>query len=379
MCWAAAEPQLYNDFSNRNTPTQTAPTMESPMKPAISAFLLLSIAFLSACSKPAPLPEPIRHLRVIEVGAVADLRNGQLPGRARSATEVDLAFDVSGTLVERPVSIGSLVEEGDLIARLDPRDFQANVRAAEAAARNAKSNFKRGSELLKSKFISEAEYDRLEAEVDITQARLDLARKALSDSVIYAPFSGVIANLTVENFQSVRAKSVVARLLGVEMIEMVINVSEIQMASLPFIETLEVEFDAFPGMRLPAEITEVGSEASLTTRTFPITLSMQQPEDRKVLAGMAGVAYATGRNESDEAKGYVIPVSALFGEAQDNVSKVWIVGADNRVSSRVVKVSAVSAGGVSVIEGLQAGEVIATAGVHILAEGQEVIVDKVGG
>ena len=310
---------------------------------------------------------------------MADLRNGQLPGRARSAAEVDLAFDVSGTLVERPVSIGSLVEEGDLIARLDPRDFQANVRAAEAAARNSRSNFKRASELLKSKFISEAEYDRLEAEVDITQAQLDLARKALSDSVIYAPFSGVIANLAVENFQSVRAKTVVARLLGVEMIEMVINVSESQMASLPFIETLEVEFDAFPGMRLPAEITEIGREASLTTRTFPITLSMTQPEDRKVLAGMAGVAYATGRSEPDESKGYVIPVSALFGEEQGNVSKVWIVGADNRVSSRVVKVGTVSAGGVSVIDGLRTGEVIATAGVHILAEGQEVIINKVGG
>ncbi|MDB4542934.1 efflux RND transporter periplasmic adaptor subunit, partial [bacterium] len=176
------------------------------MKPSITALCLLGITVLTACSRPEPLPEPIRKLRVIEVGAVSDLRNGQLPGRARSAAEVDLAFDVSGTLVERPVSIGSMVEEGDLIARLDPRDFQANVRSAEASARNAMSNFKRGKELLESKFISEAEYDRLEAQVDITQAELDLARKALSDSVIYAPFDGVIANLSVENFQSVRAK-----------------------------------------------------------------------------------------------------------------------------------------------------------------------------
>ena len=349
------------------------------MKPAVSALCLLTISFLGACSRPEPLPEPIRYLRAVEVGAVAGLRNGQLPGRARSATEVDLAFDVSGTLVERPVSIGSLVEEGDLIARLDPRDFQANVRAAEASARNAKSNFKRAGELLKSKFISEAEYDRLEADVDITQASLDMARKALSDSVIYAPFGGVIANLTVENFQSVRAKTPIARLLGVEMIEMVVNVSESQMPSLPFIDTLEVEFDAFPGMRLPAEITEIGREASLTTRTFPITLSMRQPEDRKVLAGMAGVAYATAQSEPGDTEGYVIPVSALFGEAQDNVSKVWVVGADNRVSSRVVQVSGVLPGGAQVTDGLQAGEVIATAGVHVLAEGQEVIVDKVGG
>lgn len=349
------------------------------MKVTITALCLLGITVLTACSRPEPLPEPIRKLRVVEVGAVSDLRNGQLPGRARSSSEVDLAFDVSGTLVERPVSIGTMVEEGDLIARLDPRDFQANVRAAEAAARNASSNFKRGKELLESRFISEAEFDRLEAEVDITQARLDLARKALSDSVIYAPFSGVIANLTVENFQSVRAKTVIARLLGLEKIEMVINVSENQVAGLPYIKTIEVEFDAFPGMRLPAEITEIGREASLTTRTFPITLSMDQPEERKVLAGMAGVAHVSGDIRPSEKSGYVIPVSALFGEEQGNVSKVWLVGPDNRVSSRVVKVGSVTSGGATVIEGLQAGEVIATAGVHVLAEGQEVIVDKVGG
>jgi len=349
------------------------------MKPIVTLLCLISIATLAACSRPDPLPEPIRRLRVIEVGAIADLRNGQMPGRARSADEVDLAFDVSGTLVERPVAIGSMVEEGDLIARLDPRDFQANVRAAEAAARNAKSNFNRGKELLESRFISEAEFDRLEAEVDITQARLDLNRKALSDSVIHAPFPGVIANLTVENFQSVRAKTVIARLLGVEMIEMVINVSESQIALVAFIDSIEVEFDAFPGMRLPAEITEIGSEASLTTRTFPITLLMTQPEDRKILAGMTGVAFATAESQPNETTGYVVPVGALLGEAQDNVSKVWVVGPDNRVSTRVVKVSGVSQGGANIIEGLQAGEIIATAGVHILAEGQEVIVDKVGG
>jgi RND family efflux transporter MFP subunit len=349
------------------------------MKRVATALCLLGIATLAACSRPDPLPEPIRQLRVIEVGAVADLSNGQLPGRARSADEVDLAFDVSGTLVERPVSIGSVVQEGDLIARLDPRDFQSNVRAAEAAARNSKSNFKRGEELLQSKFISEAEFDRLEAEVDITQARLDLARKALSDSAIHAPFSGVIANISVENFQSVRAKTVIARLLGVEEIEMVINVSESQMALLPFIDAIEVEFDAFPGMRLPADITEISSEASLTTRTFPITLSMTQPEDRKILAGMSGVAFVTADSRPDDTTGYVVPVSALFGEAVDNVSKVWVVGADNRVISRVVKVSGVSTGGANIIEGLQAGEIVATAGVHTLAEGQEVIVNKVGG
>ena len=340
---------------------------------------LLVIASLTACSRPDPLPEPIRQLRVMEVGAIAGLQNAQLPGRARSADQVDLAFDVSGTLVERPVDIGTRVEEGDLIARLDPRDFKAKVRAAEADARNAERNFARGKELLADKFISEAEFDRLEARVDITQATQDVARKALSDSVIYAPFGGIIANIFVENFQSVPAKKVVARLLGVEVVEMVVNVSEQHITNLPLVELIEVEFDAYPGTRLPAKIVEVGTEATSTTRTFPVTLSMQQDAERKVLAGMAGIAYLSIALPETEQTSYIIPPSALIGNAQSNASKVWVVGSDNTVSTRAVKVGRISDGGIEILEGLSAGDKIATAGVHVLAEGQQVEPAVVGG
>ena len=336
------------------------------------------VALLVACGPPPPKPEPIRQLRTVEVGAVADLRSGQLPGRARSAREVDLAFDVSGTLVERPVSIGDEVKEGDLIARLDPRDFQARLQAAEAGARNAQRNLARGKELLVKSFISEAEVDRLETNVDITQAELALARKALTDSVIRAPFDGVISNMLVENFQSVPAKKNIARLLGTERIEMVINLSESQIASLPNVESIEVVFDAFPDLRLSAEITEIGREASLTTRTFPITLSMQQPEGQKILAGMAGVARASGRF-SAETEGYVIPSSAFIGDAVDDISGVWVVDDDNRVRRRPVRVGALGVGGLTVVDGLAAGELVATAGVHTLSEGQEVRVERSGG
>ena len=340
---------------------------------------LITIGLLAACGPPPPKPEPIRQLRTTEVGVVADIRTGQLPGRARSAREVDLAFDVSGTLVERPVSIGDRVEEGDLIARLDPRDFQARLQAAEADARNAERNLSRGKELLTKSFISEAEIDRLEATVDIRQAEQALARKALSDSVIRAPFDGVISNLMVENFQSVLAKRNIARLLGTERIEMVVNLSESQIAGLPNVEAIEVVFDAFPDLRLSAEITEIGREASSTTRTFPITLSMQQPEGQKILAGMAGVARPSGRFQPERREGYVIPASAFMGEAENNRSEVWVVDTDNRVQLRQGRVGALDPGGVTVLEGLEAGELVATAGVHTLSEGQEVRVERSGG
>jgi RND family efflux transporter MFP subunit len=339
---------------------------------------LTLVALLVACGPPPPEPAPIRKLRTMEVGVVADLRTGQLPGRARSAQEVDLSFNVSGTLIERPVNIGDEVSEGDLIARLDPRDFQARLQAAEADARTAERNLARGRELLVKEFISESEMDRLEATVDITQAQLSLARKALSDSVILAPFDGVISNMLVENFQSVPAKRDIARLLGTQRIEMVVNLSESQIANLANVDAIEVVFDAFPDLRLPAEIAEIGREASSTTRTFPITLSMKQPEEQKILAGMAGVAVASGRFDPDSVPGFVIPASAFIGQAVDNASEVWVVGDDSRVSRRQVRVGELGVGGISVLEGLQAGEIIATAGVHTLREGQEVRVERSG-
>ena len=145
------------------------------------------------------------------------------------------------------------------------------------------------------------------------------------------------------------------------------------------IESIEVEYDAFPGLRLPAEITEVGTEASLTTRTFPITLSMNQPADKKILAGMAGIAHIAGRAPGENTGGYVIPISAFKGDPQSNQSHLWVVGEDNRVSSREVTVGRVTDGGILVTDGLQAGDLIATAGVHVLSEGQEVIVNRTGG
>ena len=349
------------------------------MKHTIKALGLLLTLLLFACSRPDPLPEPIRNLRVIEVGAVADLQGGQIPGRARSADEVDLSFDVSGTLIERPVNIGTLVEKGDLIARLDPRDFQANLRAAQADARNAKRNFARGQELLEDKFISEAEYDRLEARVDVTQSTLEVAQKALSDSVIHAPFSGIIANTFVENFQSVPAKKVIVRLLGIDVIEMVINVSEHHVANFPYITEVEVEFDALKGIRFDAEIVEVGTEASTTTRTFPITLSMNQKPEQRVLAGMAGIAYIKVDLPRSDMTSYVIPASALHGEPESNESMVWIVGEDDRVSTRKVRVGQITRSGIEILEGLQAGDLVATAGAHVLAEGQQVNPVRAGG
>jgi RND family efflux transporter MFP subunit len=310
----------------------------------------------------------------MKVADAEQLGGRRFPGKAAATQEVNLSFDVSGTIVERPVNVGDTVKKGQLIAQLDQRDFRANLKAARAALKRDRKNFKRAKELIKEGHISQTDYDRLEAKVDVSEADLSVASKALADSVMKAPFDGRIANLFAENHQAVSAKQEIARLLDASSVEFTVQIPEQLISLISYIRDIHIEFDSNPGQPIPATIKEIGTEASATTRTYPVTLIMEQPEGFEILPGMAGSA--TGRPELPDnlaTKGILVPVTAVFsaGESSDNF--VWVIDEKSRtVSRRPVKVDELSDMGVPVTSGLKPGERIVTAGVSYLHEGQEV-------
>ena len=340
-------------------------------------ILLISIMGLTACSEPVEEVETIRLVRAIKVGDAQQLAGRKFPGRAKAVDEINLAFDVRGKLNKRPVNVGDNVTEGQLIASLDPRDFRSNVQEKRAAFQNAQANYKRAKELIKKDFISRTEYDRLNASTRMTRAELDRAEKALSDSELIAPFSGYISELYVENFQAVQAKQQVARLVNIAQIEMVIDVPESMISLVPYAQDIKIIFDTFPDREISAAIKEIGKEASSTTRTYPVTLIMEQPEGIKILPGMSGNASA--RVESGEPKkmiqnkGIQVPVSAIYSPADDKKSYVWLIDEKTgEVHRQVVTLGKMTATGLVIKEGLNAGNWVATAGVHYLRDGQKV-------
>jgi RND family efflux transporter MFP subunit len=201
-----------------------------------------------------------------------------------------------------------------------------------------------------------------------------VAQKALADSALKAPFAGVIANTYVENFQAVMPKEPVVRLLDSSQIEFVINIPEQYISLAPAVTNLHVRFDAFKNLDIPAEITEISNEASEATRTYPVTLIMDQPEGAEILPGMAGVA--SGRDPGKagpENRAIEVPVVAVFSPDDMAGSYVWVIDVDSmKVARREVSVDSLAEGGVQVTEGVQVGEWIAIAGVHYLKEGEAV-------
>ena len=187
----------------------------------VSAFLL------SSCGEQTQDVQPVvRPIKTMVLGVASSEFQRTFTARVRASDRVELAFQVPGKIIELPVKKGEQVEQGDLIGRLDPRDYKSNLQSAQAEFDKALANFKRGDELVEKGFISRTDYDRLRARRDVTAAELDKAKKALEDASLKAPFGGVVAQRFVENFTEVRAKQQIVSLQDTSLLELVVYVPE---------------------------------------------------------------------------------------------------------------------------------------------------------
>ncbi len=340
--------------------------------PSAALGLLACAVLLAGCGEEAVEREIVRPVRSMVVEAGDAFQERWFPGRAQATQEINLAFEVPGQLVERPVNVGDTVEQGRVLARLDPRDYENELKAARAVRNRSRATYSRRAQAAKTGAVSRQEVDDARATFEASQARVEIAEKALEDTVIRAKFAGTVATTYVENFQNVQAKQPILRVLDTSRIEMWIDIPESLISFVPYVRDARVRFDAFPGREMPAEITEVGNEASLTTRTYPVKLIMEQPDGVTILPGMAGEA--SGRVEvpgEAATRGVEIPLSAL-GTDDNESSFVWVIDeATSTVGKRPVEVVRVTPRGV-LVEGLEVGERIATAGAGTLVEGQEV-------
>ncbi|MHC4798238.1 MAG: efflux RND transporter periplasmic adaptor subunit, partial [Planctomycetota bacterium] len=366
-------------------------------------------------------------------------------GIAQATREVDLSFRVGGPMIARPVKVGDNVKKGQLLARIDPRDYevrlrnskaqlarakasltamrqarpedirraQAKVNSSEAKMRLALANYNRVIRIRKADpgAVSQGMIDRAlkdrdaakaelrnskeelritkigarkedilaqESEIKALEATVARTKDDLSYTYLKAPFDGVITKTYVEAFEDVRPKQPLVRLLDPSKIEMWVNVPENLISLAPYVDKIWVRFDAL-GVEVPAAIKEIGTEASQTTRTFPVNLIMDQPKDAKILPGMAGVArYTLNMPQDTEASEFLIPVTAVFTDPDKQKSFVWLIDESALTISRHEIIPGKLTGRGLKVKGLQPGQWIAVAGVDLLRDGQKVTILESG-
>ncbi len=351
--------------------------------PRLLTYLVATVSIglmLAGCGEPPPpqTAEPVRPVKSFLIDTTANGGIRTFPARIDAGRRAELSFRIAGTLKELPVKEGDRVEQGQLVAALDPTDLNIVFTDRKAGFDKAKSNFDRAQELIKKGNISKMDYDKLEAEYKSADAALKAARQDLDYTRLSAPFSGVVARRHIENFEEIQAKQTLLDLQDLTELEVKFDVPESLLRSLKNgggardHVAVTATFDNLPGSAIPLTFREASTKADEKTQTFQLTYAMPQVEEATLLPGMtASVSVDLSYYQKGEGL-HTVPASAIVGDYRLD-PQAWVI--DERqmtVSPRPVKVGRLLGEEIEVLDGLQAGERVVTAGTPFLVEGMKV-------
>src|SRR5262245_54381155 len=260
---------------------------------------------------------------------------------------------------------------------------RSEVDSAETAYRVAQEEHTAAVQLLEKGTIGrEEDIEANKAQVRGLGARVVEAELQVNDSTLRAPYDGVIAQRFVEANQNVTAAQPVVRFQDVDEIDIAVDVPETVMANVRSADMLSLvaEISGAPGSQFPVRIREAAQVADPATQTFQVRTAMQAPPEFRILPGMTATVTLTYRRASILGSRLLIPVEAI-AKTPAGEEVAWVVGADNTVAPRPVRLGEATGGRVEVADGLQPGDRVVIAGVRFLREGMKVrdLGDALGG
>ena len=344
-------------------------------------------------------------------------------GQVRPQTKADLSADITGKIVKLSVKDGDVVKAGQFLLQIDPQQYEAAVQRADAALANARasatqaqanlqqatSNFRRSQEIRQSNpnLVSEDQIEQLKTAVEVNtalseasrhnveqaQASLKDARIQLGKTTIYAPISGRVTRLVVENGETAimgtlnKDAATLLTISDMTVLETKVKVDETDVSRISLGDSAVIQIDAFPDTTFLGKVVEIsnssirGAAAATASGDQAIDyegtiLVLNPPRDirpdfsttakivtdtrTKVLS--IPIIALTVREDSALAAGDTV---ILPGKAQStkqvgkkDVEGVFVVGTDNKVTFRPVKVGIAGEKHFEVLSGVKEGEKI---------------------
>jgi RND family efflux transporter MFP subunit len=351
----------------------------------LGGAVLFALAVLAACSRPVVVDEPVRSVRVVTVAPAVLQARTEYAGEVRSQVESRLGFRVAGKLIRRQAELGQHVRRGAVLAQLDIQDYklvtdsaQAQLDAANTNRDLAAADFKRYKDLRDQNFISSAELDRREATLKAAQAQVDQARAALASqgnqqsyTSLVADSAGIVTSVEAEPGQVVAAGAIVLRVAQDGPRDVVFSVPEDKVGYLRTGMGVDVKpWGSSTSLR--ATIREIAASADPVTRTFAIKVAL--PGTGALALGTT-VTVVPDPIQRVGASAITLPTSAL---RQDGAKvAVWRLDrASMTVNLVPVELATADGNDVVIASGLNPGDLVVTAGVHVLSPGQKVTIYK---
>lgn len=340
------------------------------MKKEFAIASLWLIPFLTGCQGDVEKPkanEPVK-VKAVVVKDDAYVNTMRYSGTVEEENGTSLSFAVAGTIKTMNVRLGQHVSAGQLIATLDPTSMQNSHKVAHAALEQAEDASRRMKELHDKGSLPDMKWVEVQSKLEQARSMEQIARRNLDDCRLRAPFSGIIAEKSMEAGENVAPGMPVARLVTASSLVVRISVPEAEMRSVRTGQKADVAVTAIGGEKIAARVVEKGVVANPLSRTYEVRLKLENT-DKEVLPGMVTEVFlhsyktASGRH-------YVIPAHVVQID-EHNRSFVWCVKY-GKARRRFIVCDEYSVGGVIVTSGLSANDSIIVEGQQKVCEGTEV-------
>jgi RND family efflux transporter MFP subunit len=357
------------------------PLLRQPRAALAVAFLA---AALSACNdRSATSIKPAVFVRTEIVRPRARQTSVTLTGEVQARFRADLSFRVSGRVLDRSVDVGAHVDAGEVLARLDPAEQQADleaaiaaVTAAESQLRVARAEFERQKSLISSGFTTRVRFDQAqealrsaEGSLESAKAQLGTAKDALGNTELRAGAAGVITARSVEVGQVVQSAQPVFTLAQDGDRDAIFDVDESAFFGDFEGDQVSLMLVSDPNVTAIGKVREVSPAIDPKSSTVRVKVAIQNPPAAMTL-GSAVAGTAKWKPVSQ----ITLPWTALM--AMGSKPAVWIVDPATKTASlKPVSIDGYEAGAVLIKAGLESGERVVVDGGKLLSSGQPVTYD----
>lgn len=342
--------------------------------------LATGLALLAGCRNDVPAQAPLTRVKAVTTEIVDYAPSISLTGVIAAQVQTDLSFRVSGKISERLVNIGDHVAKGQLLARLDPDEQEADLAAAragvasgDASLRQMSAAFERQKELLARGNTTRRDYDQAEASLRSAQAQLDQAHADLQqaqDQLSYTELrsdaDGIITARSAEVGQVVAQAQPVYTLAHDGPRDAIFNVHEWVLNNGTSDKDLTISLLLNPSVTTQGDVREISPAVNPATETVRVKVGLRTTPHDMTLG-----ALVNGTGPLRTQKVVLVPWGALFD--MGGKPAVWTIDpASKVVSTKPIVIYRYTKDRIAVLSGLQAGEVVVSAGVQLLRPNQKV-------
>lgn len=339
------------------------------IRKAIERIMLLMVLCmtLTSCGKKkdaTPEPRPVL-VQTVENG------DGQsattYPGRTRASEEANVAFRVAGTLLRVTVKEGDRVRRGQVIARMDDRDYRVQLAAAEAEYTQVKAEAERVMSLYADSVATANNYDKARYGLQQITQKLQHCRDQVGDCLLRAPFDGYVRSVLHESHETVAAGMPIVSLIADGQTEVVINIPASENLRRSEFADFSAHFDVLPNEEFPLQLLNIARQAN-TNQLYEVRLGLKGRHPQ-ITPGMSTLVRLTYREQGENP--IRVPLRAVMHDSEGPTT-VFVYENGHLRRTNIELGHAHGDGTVEVTSGLKSGDQIVVAGVNTLSDGEAV-------